>query len=218
MSDSVRRMVLGLLVVLAIGLVAWVLMRKPAEATADCTPEGGLRCVDGAIHMCQSGVTALAGECPGGCTDTDGVARCAAQDGTLTAPLGAACQAGMALCGVGAQSLVVCRDGVLAAGADCPGGCFENGEGGGLYCADGRGSIRFAEGFPCPKFPGASRKFACGADGTEILICKDGLLATHSMTCDRCIQRRSGQLACTDENNAQLDPETGKVAETASTP
>jgi len=211
MSNRAVWLAVALVAVAGIVAVIWWQQKRPTAPTAECTPEGGLRCVEGAIHLCADGVTTKAGDCPGGCDDQDGIARCLAQDGTLTAPPGALCQTGMALCGVDGKSLLVCRDSRLVTGAECPGGCFESDEGGGLYCVDDSQGIRFAEDFPCPKFPGQVRTYACGADGKQLLRCEEGLLKPHTVTCARCDQRRSGRLACTGSDGAVLDPDTGQT-------
>ena len=218
-SDQSKPRPWVLILAIAITLVAVAaavqLTQKPAQ-TADCTPEGGLRCADATIHICNSGLTSIAGECPGGCSDVDGIARCTASNGTLLAPVGAMCRAGMAFCALGEESLLICRDGKLAKGADCPGGCLEHGENGGLYCLDESENIRFAVGFPCPQFPGSLARYTCGADGKQVLRCTDGLLAKHSVRCPRCTQLRTGQLSCVDEEGKALDPETGQPMVTAS--
>ena len=150
------------------------------------------------------------GTCAGGCSEADNVARCVDERGSLRAPVGALCQPGMGLCGLTAQTLLVCREGRLALGAECPGGCFDAGESAGLYCNDEQESLRFAAGFGCPRFERQS-PYTCGADSRGLLVCVDGLLSAHTVRCDRCVQTRAGQVTCFDAAGDLLDPATGQV-------
>lgn len=193
------------------GIVADVLRRRePPPVPADrCAPDGGLRCNGETLEVCTEGALMAAGTCPGGCKDEAGVARCFDAEHRLMAPHGAACRAGMAFCGMTPGTLLVCKDGRLDKGADCPKGCKDEGERAGLYCLDQGGGLRFAPGFPCPE-PRKSFPFACGADGQALLVCQDGLLAPHTVRCSRCAQSKFGDLTCLDADGDRVDPATGK--------
>ncbi len=125
--------------------------------------------------------------------------RCVTDRNTLTAPVGAVCQPGMVVCSHTSTELLTCVDGRLAAGAVCPKGCVDEGEGRAIYCLDANEGIRFPSGFPCPGFrTGATdgRERACGTDGQTLLVCEGGTLVPEERRCQECIQTRSGTVSC----------------------
>ncbi|MFT7623815.1 MAG: hypothetical protein ACI9WU_003000 [Myxococcota bacterium] len=210
--------VLGVIAVL-LAAGAWQYQRDraqkeaAAEAAGECRPEGGLACDGKTVLVCRDGVPTPAGECPGGCVDASGVTRCLDTEQRLLGPEGAGCRPGMGLCGIQPNTLLVCREGRLVKGADCPEGCVDEGDRGGLYCLGPQETLRFPEGFSCPRFD--SRKgpntasFVCGADGTSLLRCQDDLLVAHEVTCTRCSQRKNGTLTCLDEVGDRIAPSDG---------
>lgn len=202
-----RRVALAVVLLACASVVAWTLWRDRAAAT-DCQPDGGLRCSDRAIALCDGGKLVAGVPCTGGCVDDGGVARCVTEAGALTAPVGAVCEAGMSVCSHDALSLLVCRDGRLAVGASCPHGCLDQGEGLGLFCLDDKDGIRFAEGFPCPGFSrGPEPERTCGHDSETLLVCKDGLLVFDATKrCHPCNQARNGALTCEGATTADAAP------------
>jgi len=203
-------LIAGAAIILAAGAAQYYSDKQNAPPPEDgtCAPEGGLRCDDANLQICIQGKLQTAGACPGGCKEDAGVARCLDTRGFLIAPEGAGCRQGMGLCGITPNTLLVCQNGALKKAADCPAGCTDEGENGGLYCLDNRDSLRFAEGFACPRFD-APRAFACGGDGRTLLTCKDGLLAKHTTKCDACFQGRRGDVTCFDAEGTRLDPDGG---------
>ncbi len=180
-----------------------------AADTGGCTPEGGLRCENGQILICEGAKQRPAGVCEGGCTEENGIASCFDVSGTLVAPEGAACRPGMAMCSITGATLLVCEAGVLQKAATCPAGCVDQGNNTGLYCLDERDALRFAAGFACPEFA-TQTKYACGADSQQVLVCKDGILAEHTTRCEACVQTRQGGITCLDGAGGKLSPATGE--------
>ena len=203
------RVLLAGLVLAAAGVGAWVWLRPaPAPARGGCQPPGGLSCAGSRLQMCRDGQATEVGDCPGGCVDEGGVARCRGPLGTLVAPPGAACRAGVALCGLGGNTLLICNEGRLAPGADCPGGCEDHGPGHGIYCKDSESHLRFAPGMSCFE-PHDQYPYLCGRDGRELLACRDGTLVVHTVACEQCLQSRGGALTCLGEWGTPLDPASG---------
>lgn len=195
---------------LVVAIVAFVLSRDGGPVD-ECTPDGGIRCDGRNIAVCQGGKLVVAGACEGGCTSDGTSTRCLNADGSLVAPLGAACSRGVGMCGLEPGSLLVCREGALAKAAICPKGCLDEGGGGALFCMDERGGIRFAEGFGCPRFGGKMDGLACDVDGKRLLACQGEVLAPHTVTCDICVQQRTGPVSCLNEAGDRLNPRTGEV-------
>ena len=127
---AAKFVLLGLTVfVIAYGLSILLDKGLTTDPGLECTPEGGLRCVENTIEICTDGSLTMAGTCPGGCQERDGAAHCTASDGTLVAPEGTACQPGDAVCGISQNTLLVCQNGRLSQAASCPNGCADNGAG-----------------------------------------------------------------------------------------
>jgi hypothetical protein len=202
---------IGAAVGLCGALAAALLLGLQPLPRGECTPEGGLRCNGQVIQLCTGGHLVSVGTCAGGCTDQGGEVSCRDGTGSLVAPAGAACTPGMGMCAVEpANTLLVCRDGRLAAGARCPKACEDRGQGAALYCLDEADGIRFAEGFACPGFQ-KTDEIVCGANGKSLLRCKDGLLASYpDVTCHSCAQQRGGKLTCLDADGKRLHPATGE--------
>ncbi len=200
-------------ILLVVGTVVAFALRGvqgPSTDGAECTPDGGLHCTTDKINVCEGGKLRLAGGCAGGCIEEDGRARCFNAEGSLMAPVGTGCEPGMGMCGLDTGSLLVCRDGRLAHAAQCEKGCVDLGPGAALYCMDDAGGIRFAEGFGCPEF-GGKAGLACDADGKGLLACQNGLLAPHTISCDVCVQMRTGSLTCLNAAGDRLNPLTGEI-------
>jgi hypothetical protein len=184
---------------------------EPKPSTGiECVPDGGLSCAADILQQCQAGKTVSVGPCEKGCNNTDGVVRCLNGKGQLVAPQGTNCSKGMAVCAFSGGALLVCSEGTLKQVAQCPGGCFDQGTKGGLYCLNAQNSLRFAPGFACPSFQKANL-YACGPDSQSLLVCKKGMLVTHTVKCAYCAQTRGGALDCMDAQSNKLDPETGQV-------
>ncbi|HIA01191.1 MAG TPA: hypothetical protein EYN06_09530 [Myxococcales bacterium] len=197
------------------GIVVYLAMTRIHSDEApkpeiECLPNGGLSCDGSTLQQCKSGKTVSIGPCEKGCTNTHGIVRCHNGKGVLVAPEGTSCSKGMAVCGFSPNTMLVCTHGTLQKAADCPGGCFDQGDKGGLYCLDEQESLRFPIGFACPTFKKANL-YACGADSKSLLVCKKGVLMPHSVSCTYCAQTRTGELSCMDAQSNRLEPETGQV-------
>jgi len=178
--------------------------RQAEEPAPGCQPEGGIQCTENVLNICKNGALFKAGTCQGGCQTKGREARCFDQSKSLVAPIGAACQEGMALCGMTPNTLLVCDKGTLQLAGECPGGCIDRGDGSMLYCANKDNDLRFAEGMGCSGL-GEPFQLACGMDGKTVLKCQDNYYVKHASNCYICSQQHDGQLSCANDLMERID-------------
>jgi len=201
-------------IALVLGLAAGCKSKSSDETTPGCQPEGGIQCNTNVLSICKGGDLTVAGPCPGGCETRGREARCFDPSKSLIAPIGTACQKGMALCGMTPNTLLVCQDGGLTSAGECPGGCIDRGDGSMLYCVDKQNNLRFAVGMGCS---GLGKPFerACGMDGKTVLICRENYYEKYASNCHQCSQQHNGELVCVNSLMDRVDVTPDAAASTA---